>query len=65
MKRRRESVWVGLNALIDAAGAAFVGLEEEEDAHSREVREEVQAHERRHEAELLAAAKRLSERSKP
>ncbi len=57
----RAKAFRALDSLIEALDS----LTDEEDAHSREVKAEVDAHEARHEAELLAAAKAISERNKP
>lgn len=59
----RANVWNGLEALIDSAGAAYLALDEE-DEYSAEVKREVDAAEKQREAELLAAAARISARNR-
>ncbi len=59
---RKSDALARANRLLDVLDAADFG--EEEDSYSRELKAEVESHEKRHEAELLAAAKRISERNR-
>lgn len=57
----RAKAFAALDSLIEALDELS---HEPEDAYSREVREEVEHHERTRETELLAAAARISERNR-